>query len=65
MIGKQVFGTLAILIGIAIIIFALSDLLFRLAIALCGLWLINYGMRLRHQPPLFMWVRRSFYHMNL
>ena len=60
MVFRQGLGILAIFTGIALIMWALSGLLFRAALAVFELWLINYGMFLCHQPPLFMWVHRFF-----
>lgn len=60
MIFRQALGVTAIFTGIALIIWALSGLIFRIALAIAGLWLINYGMFLCHYPPLFMWVHRFY-----
>lgn len=63
MLGKEIIGILAIFGGLALIITALGTLIFRFIIGLFGLWLINYGMRLRNQPPLVIWAQRTFYRM--
>lgn len=46
-IGTSILSLLAIVFGIAIITITLGDFLIRLAIALIGLWFINYGLRMR------------------
>lgn len=50
--NNYIIGTLCIIAGMVIIIFALGELLVRLLIALVALSLINYGLRLRGFPPL-------------
>ena len=46
------FGLLLILLGMALLLFAIGDLLLRITIGLCALALINHGLRLRGLPPL-------------
>jgi len=63
---NQVLGILCVLAGMVVIVVALGDWLLRLIIALMGLSLINYGLRLRGLPslqvliPLMMSRRRWF-----
>lgn len=54
--STYIISTLCVIAGIAIIIFALGDLLLRVLIALMALSLINYGLRLRGLPPLQMLI---------
>ena len=63
MASRQIVGTLAITAGLVIIFLSLGNLIFRIIMALFGVWLVNYGMRLTHRPPLFMWAQRNFYRM--
>ena len=49
-------GLLCIIAGMMIIVYSLGDLLFRVAVALMALSLINYGLRLRGLPPLQMLI---------
>lgn len=49
---NHLLGMLCIITGVVIILFVLGDLLFRIAVALMALSLINYGLRLRGLPPL-------------
>ncbi len=63
MVGRQILGILAIFGGLALIILALGNLIFRFIIGLFGLWLINYGLRISHQPPISIWIQRNFHRM--
>ena len=49
---NHIVGLLCIIVGIAIVVVALGDLLVRVLVALLALSLINYGLRLRGLPPL-------------
>ena len=49
---NHIAGLFCIVLGIAIVVFLLGDLLLRVIIALAALSLINYGLRLRGLPPL-------------
>jgi len=47
-------SVVAIAGGAALIFLALGELILRLLVALFGLWLINYGFKLRGQGSLYM-----------
>ncbi len=49
-------GILCVIAGLVIVAFSLGDLLVRVLVALMGLSLINYGLRLRGLPPLQMLI---------
>lgn len=53
---NHIIGLLCIIVGVAIIVVALGDLLVRVLVALLALSLINYGLRLRGLPPLQMLI---------
>ncbi|MGB8367182.1 MAG: hypothetical protein WCD44_02380 [Candidatus Babeliales bacterium] len=53
-------GLLFIILGIVILFFTLGDLLFRIAIGLFALGLINHGLRLRGFPPLQILIPMLF-----
>jgi hypothetical protein len=42
-------SVLAVAVGAALIFLALGELILRLLVALFGLWLINYGFKVRGQ----------------
>lgn len=46
-------GILAITGGFILIFFSLGEILLRLCVALCGLWLINYGFKLQGKGSLY------------
>lgn len=48
-----ILSILAIAGGTALIFLALGEILLRIMVALVGLWLINYGFRLRGQGSLY------------
>jgi len=50
--NSDILGIICIIVGIVIAVIAIGDLLFRLLVALTGLSIINYGLRLRRLPPL-------------
>ena len=49
---NKLLGFIYVVAGCTIIVLVIGDLLLRLIIALLGLILINYGLRLRGLPPL-------------
>jgi sorbitol-specific phosphotransferase system component IIC len=51
---NHIFGTLCIITGLVVIIFAVGSLALRLLIAVLALSIINYGLKLRRQPSLQM-----------
>jgi hypothetical protein len=44
-----ILSVLAIVGGVALIFLALGEIILRLLVALFGLWLINYGFKMRGQ----------------
>jgi hypothetical protein len=48
-----IISILAVFGGVALIFLALGEIILRLLVALFGLWLINYGFKLRGQGSLY------------
>ena len=57
---NPVVGTICIIVGLIILFFAWSELLFRFLVGLAGLKLIDYGLHLRRSPTIRMSFRRWF-----
>jgi small-conductance mechanosensitive channel len=51
-------GLLFICAGIVLIIFGAGQFILRVLIVLAGLGLVNYGLRLRSEPPLIFFLTR-------
>jgi len=60
-IQQQSVGSLCIVFGALLFFSVAGEWLFRLALALCGLFLINYGFRLRGMLPPHVLVLRWFH----
>lgn len=58
---SPILGFILIIIGLAIILIALGDLLLKLAIGAAGLYLISYGLRLRGMPSMGTYTRMYFF----
>lgn len=56
----RVFGLLCIVFGLFVILFALHELILRMLIALLGLFLINFGLKLRGMPTLYITLIRMW-----
>lgn len=56
----KIFGIICIVFGLFIALFAIGDLILRLLIAFLGLFLVNFGMRLRGMPPLHLSIIRMW-----
>ncbi len=56
----NILGIVCIIFGFFIIGYALGELVFRLLIALIGLLVINFGMRLRGMPPIHIAIIRMW-----
>ena len=56
----RILGIICIVAGLSIALFALSDLILRILVAVLGLFLVNYGMRLRGMPPLYISLVRMW-----
>lgn len=56
----KILGIICIIFGLFLIGYALGELLFRLLIALLGLLVVNFGMRLRGMPPIHIAVMRMW-----
>ena len=56
----RIFGIICISFGLFIALFALGEFILRLLIALLGLFLVNFGMRLRGMPPLYISIMRMW-----
>lgn len=54
----RIFGTVCIIFGIGIALWALWDFLLRLSIAVLGLFIVNFGLRLRGMPALHITLMR-------
>jgi hypothetical protein len=48
-----ILSVLAVVVGVSLIFLALGELILRLLVALFGLWLINYGFKIRGQGSLY------------
>ncbi len=58
MIRNEFIGLLCIIMGLIVLFLALGDLLFRLLLALFGLAIINYGLKMRGEPPVIVHITR-------
>lgn len=56
----RIFGIICIIFGLFVALFALGNFILRLLIALLGLFLVNFGMRLRGMPPIHISVMRMW-----
>jgi len=52
--SDSVLGIILIVIGVVLLIMALSPLIFPVMLVLLAFYLINYGMKLRRMPPLIV-----------
>lgn len=55
---KSLLGYFFIISGIVLFIFGAWDLIFRVAMAILGVYLINYGLTLNGKPSLFFTISR-------
>ncbi len=58
MITNKIQGLLFICGGLVLVMFGAGQFILRLFIVLGGLALINYGLRLRGEPPLILFITR-------
>ena len=56
----RVFGTVCIVLGIGVILFALNQFILRVAMAVVGLFLVNFGLKLCGMPPLYIIIMRMW-----
>jgi len=56
----RIFGMICIIFGLALALWAIGDLIFWILVALLGLFVVNYGMRLRGMPPLYITIMRMW-----
>jgi len=56
----RIIGLLCITLGIVAVLLAIGDLIMRILLALMGLLIINYGLRLRGMPPLYITIMRMW-----
>lgn len=56
----RIFGIICIIFGLFIALFAIGDIILRIMIALLGLFLVNFGMRLRGMLPLHITIMRMW-----
>lgn len=54
----RIFGIVCIIFGIGVALWALGDFLFRLSIAILGLFIVNFGLKLRGMPSLHITLMR-------
>lgn len=59
----KILGIIFMAFGLFIAIYALYELIFRIIMAILGLFIVNFGMRLRGMPPIHLsiirlWTRR-------
>jgi hypothetical protein len=54
----RILGMLCIFFGIGIALWALGEFLLRLAIAFLGLFIVNFGLKLRGMPALHITLMR-------
>jgi hypothetical protein len=54
----NIIGFFSITLGLVIFFFAAGELILRLLIALFGLYIVNYGMRLRGMQPIHWTIMR-------
>jgi hypothetical protein len=54
----RIFGIVCIIFGIGIALWALGDFLMRLSIAVLGLFIVNFGLKLRRMPSLHITLMR-------
>jgi hypothetical protein len=54
----RIFGIVCIIFGIGIALWVLGDFLFRLSIAILGLFIVNFGLKLRGMPSLHITLMR-------
>lgn len=50
--NNDFFGLLCIVFGSVVLLYAIGAFIFRIIVAFLAFLLINYGLRLRHMPPL-------------
>jgi hypothetical protein len=50
---QSIMGTLIIACGVALILFSLGEILLRIAVTLFGLYIINYGFKIRGEGSLY------------
>ncbi len=50
---NAILGVLSIAGGVTLIFMALGEIILRLLVAIFGLWLINYGLKIRGQGSLY------------
>ena len=56
----RIAGIVCIVFGLSVALFALGELIMRILMALLGLFIVNYGMRLRGMPPLYLTIMRMW-----
>ena len=56
----RIFGMVCIILGLTVALFVLGELIMRILIALLALFVVNYGMRLRGMPPLYISIMRMW-----
>ncbi len=56
----RILGMVLIIFGLCLALWAVGDLIFRILIALLGLFVVNFGMRMRGMPPLYITIMRMW-----
>jgi hypothetical protein len=54
----RIFGMLCIIFGACIALWALGEFLLRTCIAILGLFIVNFGLKLRSMPSLYITLMR-------
>ena len=58
MMYDRFIGIVVTVLGALVLVSSLGDFIMRIAFAVFGFWLINYGLRLQGKPPLIFHLSR-------